>query len=126
MLEQLPKRNLFVQYKAFPTLEKLKTNTVWHEKDAKFSYRSQFPLMMSPETLEKLERFTFVLELWDAVSPAKEEFLGLVKIPLASFCYSMKTSDEEIFSLNFLADQHCLYPMIIADDYLPVYSPRLG
>jgi hypothetical protein len=53
--------------------------------------------------------------VWDAVSPAQEEFVGLVKIPLASFCYSMKTNDDEIFSLNFLADQHCMYPMMIAD-----------
>jgi hypothetical protein len=59
---------------------------------------------MNPDTLEKLEKFTFVIEIWDAVSPAQEEFVGLIKIPLASFCYSMKTNDEEIFSLNFLAD----------------------
>jgi hypothetical protein len=25
-----------------------------------------------------------------------------------------------------MADQHCLYPMIVTDDYLPVYSPKLG
>jgi hypothetical protein len=25
----LPKRNLFVQFKAFPNLEQIKTNTVW-------------------------------------------------------------------------------------------------
>jgi len=44
------------------------------------------------------------LEVWDAKSPAQEELIGLVKIPLASFCYSMQTTDEKIFSLNFLAD----------------------
>jgi hypothetical protein len=59
---------------------------------------------MTPETLERFEKFTFILEVWDAVSPNKEEFVGLVKIPLASFCYSMKTTDEQVFSLNFLAD----------------------
>lgn len=67
-----------------------------------------------------------MLEVWDSLSPAKEEFIGLVKIPLASFCYSMKTTDDQIFSLNFLADQHCLYPMMVTDGYLPIYSPRLG
>ena len=67
-----------------------------------------------------------MLEVWDSISPAKEEFIGLVKIPLASFCYSMKTTDDQIFSLNFLADQHCLYPMMVTDGYLPIYSPRLG
>lgn len=76
--------------------------------------------------MEKLKNFTFILEVWDHITPGREEFIGLVKIPLASFCYSMKTSDEQVFSLNFLADQHCLYPMIVSDGYLPIYSPRLG
>lgn len=81
---------------------------------------------MEPAILEKLEKFTFVLEVWDQISPAKSELFGIVKIPLASFCYSMKTNDEEIFSTNFLADQHCLYPMIVSDDYLKIYSPKVG
>lgn len=38
----------------------------------------------------------------------------------------MKTTDDEIFSLNFMADQFCLYPMIISDGFLPVYSPKKG
>jgi len=59
---------------------------------------------MNPDTVGKLQNFTFVLEVWDVKSPAQEEFIGLVKIPLASFCYSMKTTDDQIFSLNFLAD----------------------
>lgn len=49
---------------------------------------------MNPENLEKFEKFTFVMEVWDAVTPGREEFVGLVKIPLASFGYSMKTTDE--------------------------------
>ena len=49
---------------------------------------------MNPETLSKLQNFTFILEVWDSVSPAKEEFVGLVKIPLSGFCYSMKTTDD--------------------------------
>jgi hypothetical protein len=70
--------------------------------------------------------FTFVLEVWDHVQPSREEFIGLVKIPLASFCHSMRTNDDQVFSLNFLADQHCIYPMMISDGPLPIYSPRLG
>ena len=38
----------------------------------------------------------------------------------------MRTTDEEVFSLNFLADQFNLYPMILCDGYMPVYSPKLG
>ncbi len=41
-----------------------------------------------------MEKFTFVFELWDQVSPASEEFLGLVKVPLAPITFSMKTTDE--------------------------------
>ena len=123
----LPKRNFFVQFKAFPNLEKLKTNTVWQQdEDSVFRYRSQFPVLMCPDSLEKMEKFIFVLELWDQISPSVQEFLGLVKIPLAPICYSMKTTDDEIYSLNFMADQFCLYPMIISDGYLPIYSPKLG
>jgi hypothetical protein len=76
--------------------------------------------------VQKLLSYTFVLEIWDTLQPSKEEFLGLVKIPLSSFSTSMKTTDTQIFSLNFLADQHCLYPMMISDGALPIYSPRLG
>ena len=81
---------------------------------------------MCPDSLEKMEKFVFVLELWDQISPSVQEFIGLVKIPLAPICYSMKTTDDEIYSLNFMADQFCLYPMIISDGYLPIYSPKLG
>lgn len=38
----------------------------------------------------------------------------------------MKTTEEEVFSLNFLADQHCIYPMIITDEPLPIWSPKEG
>ena len=48
---------------------------------------------MSPETLEKIEKFILVLELWDKISPSREEFLGLVKIPLSPICFSMRTTD---------------------------------
>ena len=35
------KRNLFVQFKAFPNLETLKTNTVWQKDgESEFNYRS--------------------------------------------------------------------------------------
>ena len=38
--EEPVKRNVYIQYKAFPGLEKLKTNIVWQETDPKFHYRS--------------------------------------------------------------------------------------
>ena len=38
----------------------------------------------------------------------------------------MKTTDNEIYSLNFMADQFCMYPMIVTDGFLPIYSPKLG
>ena len=115
-----------MQYKSFPTKEVLKTNVVFQDSEPRFQYRSQFPLIVNPDMIQKLLSYTFVLEVWDTLQPSKEEFLGLVKIPLSSFSTSMKTTDTQIFSLNFLADQHCLYPMMISDGSLPIYSPRLG
>jgi hypothetical protein len=64
---EAPKRNLFVQYKSFPGLENLRTSIVWHEKDPKFSYRSQFPIILNPDTIKKLQNFTFILEVWDHI-----------------------------------------------------------
>ena len=61
----LPRRNLFVGYKSFPDFEKLVTSVQWDAVEAKFFYRAQFPLMMSPGMIEQLEGFTFVLEVWD-------------------------------------------------------------
>jgi hypothetical protein len=81
---------------------------------------------MTPDIIDKLEKFTFVLEVWDEVTPERHDLVGLVKVPLASFCYSLKTTEDDIFSLNFLADQHNKYPMVIADEGLPIYSPRAG
>ena len=81
---------------------------------------------MTPDNLEKMEKFFFVFELWDQVSPSVQDFLGLVKVPLAPLTYSMRTTDEEVFSLNFMADQFCMYPMTVSDGYLPIYSPKLG
>lgn len=81
---------------------------------------------MTPDVIDKLEKFTFVLEVWDEVSPSRSDLVGLVKYPLASFCYSMRTTEDDIFSLNFLAEQHNTYPMVITDEFLPIYSPRHG
>mmetsp|Transcript_34710 Transcript_34710/g.53258 ORF Transcript_34710/g.53258 Transcript_34710/m.53258 type:complete len:104 (+) Transcript_34710:2212-2523(+) len=81
---------------------------------------------MCPDTLEKMEKFIFVLELWDQKSPSVTEFLGIVKIPLSPICFSMKTTDDEVYSLNFMADQFCMYPMIVCDGFLPIYSPKMG
>jgi len=44
---------------------------------------------MNPDTVVRLQNFTFILEVWDSKTPAQEELIGLVKIPLSSFCYSM-------------------------------------
>lgn len=100
---------------------------MWQQDEhSAFNYRAQFPVLMTPENLEKMEKFFFVFELWDQVSPSVQEFLGLVKVPLAPLTYSMRTTDEEIFSLNFMADQFCMYPMTVSDGYLPIYSPKLG
>ena len=122
----LPERSLYVSYKAFPTLEKLTSTVMYGQSEPHFNYRSQFPVLMTPDVIDKLEQFTFVLEVWDEVSPGRHDLVGLVKIPLASFCYSMKTTEDDIFSLNFLAEQHNMYPLIITDDFLPIYSPRHG
>jgi len=100
----LPERNLYVSYKSFPTLEKLQTSIMYGQSEPDFNYRSQFPVMMSPDMIDRLENFTFVLEVWDQVSPNRHDLVGLVKYPLASFCYSMRTTEDDIFSLNFLAE----------------------
>ena len=113
-------------YKSFPSLEKLMTSVQTAKAEPHFRYRSQFPIIMTPNFIEKLEKFIFILEVWDNVTPERDEFVGLVKIPLASFCYSLRTTEDDIFSLNFLADQHNMYPMIVVDDSLPIYSPQKG
>jgi hypothetical protein len=100
----LPERNLYVSYKAFPSLDKLVSTVMYGQSEPDFNYRSQFPVLMTPDVIDKLEKFTFVLEVWDEVSPSRHDLVGLVKIPLASFCYSMKTTEDDIFSLNFLAE----------------------
>jgi len=81
---------------------------------------------MNPETIDKLASFIFVLEIWDQINPGKDDLVGLVKVPLSSFCHSIRTSQDNVFSLNFMADQHNLYPLCIVDDSVPIYNPRVG
>lgn len=100
----LPKRSLFVSYKSFPTHEKLMTSVQFGQTQPCFNYRAQFPVLMSPTMIDQLEQFTFVLEVWDQVSPVRNDLIGLVKVPLQSFCYNLKTTHDDIYSLNFLAD----------------------
>jgi len=95
---------LYVSYKSFPTFEKLVTSIQHGKSEPQFRYRSQFPVLMSPNFIEKLEKFIFILEVWDNVSPERDDLVGLVKIPLASFCYSLRTTEDDIYSLNFMAD----------------------
>lgn len=58
-------RNLFVTYKAFPTFEKMLTSVKWESAEPLFNHRSQFPVLMNPDVIDRLEKFTFVLEVWD-------------------------------------------------------------
>lgn len=83
---------------------------------------------MTPQFIDKLHSFVFILEVWDNVSPERDELVGLVKVPLASFYNMLKTTEEDIFSLNFLADQHSMYPLFMFQEgeSLPIYSPLLG
>jgi hypothetical protein len=60
-----PKRNLYISYKAFPTLEKLISTVLWGEAEPYFNHRSQFPVLMTPDVIDRLEKFTFVVEVWD-------------------------------------------------------------
>jgi hypothetical protein len=50
--------------------------------------------MMNKTTIDKLQNFMFIMEVWDHVSPSRQEFIGLVKIPFSSFCISMRTFDD--------------------------------
>ena len=58
-------RNLYVAYKAFPTYEKLTSNVHWNADEPAFNFRSQFPVPMNPDVIQRLETFTFVVEVWD-------------------------------------------------------------
>jgi len=61
-----PKETCLSNSKPFQIFKKLKTNTIWQKDDnARFNYRSQFPVLMCPDALEKMEKFILVLELWD-------------------------------------------------------------
>ena len=44
---------------------------------------------MTAENLEKMERYTFVFELWDQVSPETDSFIGYIKVPLAPIAHAM-------------------------------------
>jgi len=35
-----PRRNLYIQYKAFPHLESIRTSTIWQENEPAFSHRT--------------------------------------------------------------------------------------
>jgi hypothetical protein len=39
-------------------------------------------VIVNPEMVQRLFSYTFVLEVWDSMQPGKEEFIGLVKVPL--------------------------------------------
>lgn len=122
----LPQRNLYVCFKSFPTHEKLTSSVMWNQSEPYFNYKSQFPLLMSPDMIDRLEKFTFVLEVWDEVNAGRSDLVGIVKMPLASFVYSIRTTEDDIYSLNFLAEQHNMYPLTINDEFLPIYSPKHG
>jgi len=77
---------------------------MYDQSAPQFNHAAQFPCLMTHTTIEDMEKFVFVLEIWDRINAGKDELVGLVKIPLASFCYSMKTTEDDVFSLNFLAE----------------------
>ena len=63
--EEQALRNLYITFKAFPTFEKLATPVMYKQSCPIFNHGSQFPVMMNAEVIDKLDRFTFVLEVWD-------------------------------------------------------------
>ena len=51
----LPERSLYVSYKGFPTLEKLTSAVMYGQSEPNFNYRSQFPVLMTPDVIDKME-----------------------------------------------------------------------
>ena len=52
-------------YKAFPSFEKLATSIHHQQSTPVFQHGSQFPVLMTHAMIERMEKFTFVLEVWD-------------------------------------------------------------
>ena len=73
------KRNLYVRYKTFPEGKEMKTETQWRSSDPEFRHRSQFPVVLNGALVEKMENFCFMFEMWDTLSPNKDEIVGYCK-----------------------------------------------
>ena len=41
------------------------SGVAWGAAEPTFGYRSQFPVLMAPDLIDRLEKFTFVIEVWD-------------------------------------------------------------
>jgi hypothetical protein len=70
------KRNLFVKYKSFPDGLFIKTSTQWQELSPQFNHKSQFPVILNQDLLTKLQNFGFTFEVWDTMSPSKDQVVG--------------------------------------------------
>ena len=61
-------------------MQSLKTPTAHASNSPYFGHRVFFPFVLTAEMLERLEKQRLVLEVWDQVSPSRDELVGLVKL----------------------------------------------
>ena len=111
-------RNIFIQYKTFPDGKTAKTNTEWHTLQPQFSHKATFPVLLTDENVSKMKKFGFTFEVWDTLSPNKNQLIGFVRIACEVFSRAMVT-EEGHFNTTFFKNES-LYPSVAHDGLVEV------
>lgn len=76
------------------------------------------PVTSNDQSIGKLSTGYLTLEVWDKINPAKDELLGLVKLPLKSFATAL--SSGTVILIN------SVYPLIAIDEFCAINNLRSG
>ncbi|CAG9327731.1 unnamed protein product [Blepharisma stoltei] len=109
--------NIFINYKTFPDPEKISTPVFWEcDETKKINHKMMIPITATESIVSKLRNAFITLEVWDKISTAKDELLGLVKLQLNFFATALSSGNLALFN--------SVYPIIAVDEYRPINNLR--
>ena len=109
-------RNSFIQYKDFPRGRTQKTTTEFNSNNPIFNHKAYFPILVRPDLMEQLGKFSFLFEVRDQVTTDNQAIIGFTKLSLNCFFKSLVFKENGYLNTSHFEDAANQYPMVGYDD----------
>ena len=70
------------------------TKVEYNQNQPHFKHQAQSAMFITTDSLIKLKERKMVLEVWDRVTPSKDELVGVVPLPLEPFYNAFRVGEK--------------------------------